>query len=146
MPPLNGLYRFLSREFAANQAFSSVEDIFLSATLGPKLNDLISKLETPLALDTKVKDDWCEISAYYGRLSPYFFFLCVTSLIGIPTLVLWAYYAEIFWNLFVALLAVIGIAMGLTCGLILAQFLKTRSCNSRYRKARDTYIVDSLRS
>lgn len=144
MPPLDELYQFLSRTFGANQNFS-LRDIFLSATLGPKMNDLISGLEASISADMKIKDDWREISSHYGRMSPYFFFLCITGLVGIPLVAFGAYYADAFWNTFVTTVSLLGIVMTGTCLVILSQFLKSRSCKSRYRKARETYVVDSLR-
>jgi len=108
------------------------------------MNDLISGLEAPLSADTRIRDDWREISAYYGRLSPSFFFLCVASLIGIPLVAVSAYYAEL-WTCLVVALSLLGAVMCTTCVLVLIHFMKSRSYRSRYRKARETYIVDSLR-
>jgi hypothetical protein len=144
-PPLDELYQFLSRTFNANPKFTGVRDIFSNAVLGPKMNDLINRLGMSITTDLKMKDDWRKISSHYGRMSSIFFLLSATSLIGIPIAAFGAYYANAFWNSFITIISLLGIVMASSCLFILFQLLKSTSYKSRYRKAKETYVVDSLR-
>jgi len=143
--PLDELYQYLSRTFGENRNFRSVRDVFLNATLGPRLNDLISALAAPISADMKIRDDWHAISSHYVTIPPLLFLLCTTSLVGIPLVAIGAYYGDVFWNSFVAGISLLGIVMTGTCVVVILQFLRSRKCKNRYRKARGTYVVDTLR-
>jgi hypothetical protein len=145
MPHLEEFYQFLSKSFDANPKFRTVLDIFVNASLGRSVNDLINRLETSLLADASVRDDWRRISSYYGRLSACFYVICVASLSGIPLVAFGSYYADTFWNGFIVGVWLVGTSIGITCVLLLVQSVRGRTFKSRYRKARETYVVDSPR-